>query len=76
MTALTSTWQTFFSLDRPGKIVCVGLNYYDHANESGMPIPAEPLLFGKFPTTLVGPGEPSSCRRHRPTSTARPSSPS
>jgi 2-keto-4-pentenoate hydratase/2-oxohepta-3-ene-1,7-dioic acid hydratase in catechol pathway len=58
MTALTSTWQTFFSLDRPGKIVCVGLNYHDHANESGMAVPAEPLLFGKFPNTLVGPGEP------------------
>src|SRR5581483_2451260 len=58
MTALTSTWQTFFSLDRPGKIVCVGLNYHDHADESGMSLPAEPLLFGKFPNTLVGPGEP------------------
>jgi 2,4-diketo-3-deoxy-L-fuconate hydrolase len=58
MGAITSTWQTFFSLDRPGKIVCVGLNYHDHADESGMPTPAEPLLFGKFPNTLVGPGEP------------------
>jgi 2-keto-4-pentenoate hydratase/2-oxohepta-3-ene-1,7-dioic acid hydratase in catechol pathway len=58
MTALTSTWQTFFSLDRPGKIVCVALNYHDHADESGMPIPAERLLFGKFPNTLVGPGGP------------------
>jgi 2-keto-4-pentenoate hydratase/2-oxohepta-3-ene-1,7-dioic acid hydratase in catechol pathway len=38
MTALTSTWQTFFSLDRPGKIICVGLNYHDHADESGMSI--------------------------------------
>src|SRR6267154_164663 len=55
--ALTPTWQTFFSLDGPGKIVCVGLNYHDHANESGMPVPAEPLLFGKFPNTLIGPGE-------------------
>jgi len=56
--ALTPTWQTFFSLDRPGKIVCVGLNYHDHADESGMRVPAEPLLFGKFPNTLVGTGEP------------------
>jgi 2-keto-4-pentenoate hydratase/2-oxohepta-3-ene-1,7-dioic acid hydratase in catechol pathway len=56
--ALTPTWQTFFALDHPGKIVCVGLNYHDHANESGMSIPAEPLLFGKFHNTLVGPGEP------------------
>jgi 2-keto-4-pentenoate hydratase/2-oxohepta-3-ene-1,7-dioic acid hydratase in catechol pathway len=58
MNALTSTWQTFFSLDRPGKIVCVGLNYHDHAGESGMQIPAEPLLFGKFSNTVVGPGAP------------------
>jgi 2-keto-4-pentenoate hydratase/2-oxohepta-3-ene-1,7-dioic acid hydratase in catechol pathway len=58
MTALGSTWQTFFSLDRPGKIVCVGLNYRDHADESSMEIPAQPLLFGKFPNTLIGPGEP------------------
>ena len=58
MNALTSTWQTFFSRDRPGKIVCVGLNYRDHADETGTEAPAEPLLFGKFPNTLIGPGEP------------------
>jgi 2,4-didehydro-3-deoxy-L-rhamnonate hydrolase len=58
MTALASTWQTFFSLDRPGKIICVGLNYHDHADESGMAISTQPLLFGKFPNTLVGPGDP------------------
>jgi 2-keto-4-pentenoate hydratase/2-oxohepta-3-ene-1,7-dioic acid hydratase in catechol pathway len=46
------------SLGRPGKIVCVGPDYHDHADESGMPIPTEPLLFGKFPNTFVGPGEP------------------
>jgi len=38
------------------KIVCLGLNYRDHAEESGMPIPAEPILFSKYPTTLIGPG--------------------
>lgn len=58
MSALSSTWQALFSRDHPGKIVCVGLNYYDHADESGMVIPAQPLLFGKFPNTLVGPDEP------------------
>jgi len=58
MSALAPTWQTFFSREGPGKIVCVGLNYHDHADESGMLIPAEPLLFGKFPNTLAGPGEP------------------
>nr|WP_042179944.1 fumarylacetoacetate hydrolase family protein [Kibdelosporangium sp. MJ126-NF4]CEL14111.1 2-hydroxyhepta-2,4-diene-1,7-dioate isomerase / 5-carboxymethyl-2-oxo-hex-3-ene-1,7-dioate decarboxylase [Kibdelosporangium sp. MJ126-NF4]CTQ88478.1 2-hydroxyhepta-2,4-diene-1,7-dioate isomerase (EC 5.3.3.-) / 5-carboxymethyl-2-oxo-hex-3-ene-1,7-dioate decarboxylase (EC 4.1.1.68) [Kibdelosporangium sp. MJ126-NF4] len=40
---------------RPGKIVCVGLNYRDHAEESGMPVPAEPILFMKDPATVVGP---------------------
>ena len=43
---------------RPGKIVCVGLNYRDHAEESGMEIPARPLLFAKWPNSLIGPGEP------------------
>jgi 2-keto-4-pentenoate hydratase/2-oxohepta-3-ene-1,7-dioic acid hydratase in catechol pathway len=38
----------------PAKIVCVGLNYRDHAAEGGAPIPAEPVLFSKFATTLIG----------------------
>jgi len=42
-------------IPRPGKIVCVGLNYADHAAESGMPIPSEPILFLKDPATVVGP---------------------
>jgi 2-keto-4-pentenoate hydratase/2-oxohepta-3-ene-1,7-dioic acid hydratase in catechol pathway len=45
-------------IERPGKIVCVGLNYRDHAEEQGAELPAEPLLFAKFPNTLVGPGDP------------------
>lgn len=40
---------------RPGKIVCIGLNYSDHARESGMPIPVEPIIFLKAPNTVVGP---------------------
>ena len=43
---------------RPGKIVCVGLNYRDHAEESGMELPERPLLFAKWPNSLIGPGEP------------------
>lgn len=43
---------------RPGKVVCVGLNYRDHAREAGLEIPSEPLLFAKFPTSLIGPGDP------------------
>jgi 2-keto-4-pentenoate hydratase/2-oxohepta-3-ene-1,7-dioic acid hydratase in catechol pathway len=38
----------------PQKIVCVGLNYRDHALESKMPIPKEPVLFSKFPSALIG----------------------
>lgn len=42
----------------PSKIVAVGLNYKDHAEELGMPIPAEPILFIKPPTTLCGHKDP------------------
>lgn len=42
---------------RPSKIVCIGLNYADHAKESGQPIPAEPILFFKSTTALVGPND-------------------
>jgi len=45
-------------IPRPGKIVCVGLNYKDHAEEQGVDLPAAPLLFAKFTTSLIGPGEP------------------
>jgi 2-keto-4-pentenoate hydratase/2-oxohepta-3-ene-1,7-dioic acid hydratase in catechol pathway len=42
----------------PSKIVCVGLNYKDHAGEVGKPLPAEPLLFIKPPSAVIGPGDP------------------
>ncbi|MCL8025489.1 fumarylacetoacetate hydrolase family protein [Nocardioides bruguierae] len=42
-------------LARPGKVVCIGLNYADHAAEGGMAIPAEPVVFMKDPSTVVGP---------------------
>lgn len=41
----------------PGKIVCVGLNYSDHAKESGMAIPKEPILFFKATSSIVGPND-------------------
>ena len=44
-------------IERPAKIVCVGLNYRDHAEEQGVELPKEPLLFAKWPTSLIGPGE-------------------
>lgn len=40
---------------RPGKIICIGLNYSDHAAESGMPVPPEPIIFLKAANTVVGP---------------------
>ncbi|MGL6097791.1 MAG: fumarylacetoacetate hydrolase family protein [Fimbriiglobus sp.] len=42
----------------PSKILCVGLNYRDHAAEGGHPIPTEPVLFAKFPNTLIASGDP------------------
>ncbi len=42
----------------PPKIVCLGLNYRDHAAESGAPIPRDPVLFSKYATALIGQGEP------------------
>jgi 2-keto-4-pentenoate hydratase/2-oxohepta-3-ene-1,7-dioic acid hydratase in catechol pathway len=41
----------------PQKIICLGLNYRDHAAESNSPIPREPILFSKYPTALIGTGE-------------------
>lgn len=43
---------------RPGKIVGIGLNYRDHAAESGQPIPEAPILFPKFANSVIGPDEP------------------
>jgi len=40
---------------RPGKVVCIGLNYHDHAAETNAPIPGEPVIFMKDPSTVVGP---------------------
>jgi 2-keto-4-pentenoate hydratase/2-oxohepta-3-ene-1,7-dioic acid hydratase in catechol pathway len=41
-----------------GKFICVGLNYADHAAESGMPVPAEPVLFTKHTSTVIGCNDP------------------
>src|SRR5690242_7055318 len=41
----------------PGKIVCIGLNYRDHAAETGAQPPAEPIVFLKTPDTVVGPDD-------------------
>ncbi len=45
-------------MNRPGKIVCVGRNYLDHAKELGNEVPAEPLIFLKPPSSVIGEGAP------------------
>jgi 2-keto-4-pentenoate hydratase/2-oxohepta-3-ene-1,7-dioic acid hydratase in catechol pathway len=45
-------------LTRPGTILCIGLNYIDHAKEAGMAIPDEPILFSKAASALSGPNDP------------------
>src|ERR1700694_5733290 len=42
------------AIPRPEKIICVGLNYREHAEESGQKPPEEPVLFAKFNTSLIG----------------------
>jgi 2-keto-4-pentenoate hydratase/2-oxohepta-3-ene-1,7-dioic acid hydratase in catechol pathway len=44
-------------IPRPPKIVCIGLNYRDHAIESNLPIPTIPVVFTKFATAVIGPGD-------------------
>jgi 2-keto-4-pentenoate hydratase/2-oxohepta-3-ene-1,7-dioic acid hydratase in catechol pathway len=42
---------------RPHQIICIGLNYADHAKESGTEVPPEPIIFTKAPNTLIGPND-------------------
>ena len=45
-------------IERPGKIIAVGLNYKDHAREQNVTPPERPMLFAKWQTALIGPGDP------------------
>jgi 2-keto-4-pentenoate hydratase/2-oxohepta-3-ene-1,7-dioic acid hydratase in catechol pathway len=45
-------------IDPPGQMICVGLNYHDHAEEQDETVPERPLLFGKSPRSIANPGEP------------------
>lgn len=45
-------------IPRPPKIICIGLNYRDHAAETKLPIPEVPVVFSKYPTAVTGPGQP------------------
>jgi 2-keto-4-pentenoate hydratase/2-oxohepta-3-ene-1,7-dioic acid hydratase in catechol pathway len=42
----------------PQKVICIGLNYRDHAAETGAKVPNDPVVFNKFPTAVIGPEEP------------------
>ena len=55
---LAREWQRRFGRRGPEKIVCVGLNYRDHAEEQGVEPPAAPLLFAKLSNALSAPGDP------------------
>ena len=48
----------FAPVPRPGKLICIGLNYKDHAAESKMAIPERPVVFSKFSSAVIAPGEP------------------
>eukprot|EP00565_Helicotheca_tamesis_P005909 CAMPEP_0185731366 /NCGR_PEP_ID=MMETSP1171-20130828/12727_1 /TAXON_ID=374046 /ORGANISM="Helicotheca tamensis, Strain CCMP826" /LENGTH=539 /DNA_ID=CAMNT_0028400623 /DNA_START=99 /DNA_END=1718 /DNA_ORIENTATION=+ len=41
-----------------GKFICIGMNYVDHCTEQNFPIPEEPIIFSKFPSSIVGPNDP------------------
>lgn len=51
------SFQLLPPIPRPGKILCIGLNYHDHARESGASIPSVPVVFNKVPTALIADGE-------------------
>ncbi len=55
--SIRDEWTARFGRSDP-KIICVGLNYSDHAEEQGVELPKAPLLFGKFSNTLCGDGDP------------------
>jgi 2-keto-4-pentenoate hydratase/2-oxohepta-3-ene-1,7-dioic acid hydratase in catechol pathway len=42
----------------PDKIICIGMNYVDHCTEQNVPVPDEPTVFSKFPSSIIAPGEP------------------
>ena len=52
-----SSVQLSAPIPRPGKIICIGLNYRDHAAESNAELPAFPTVFAKYASCIIGPGE-------------------
>ena len=58
LVTIRELWVERFDVDAPRKIICVGLNYRDHAAEGGREAPEEPMLFAKFASALLEPGQP------------------
>jgi acylpyruvate hydrolase len=58
ITVAASSARLHAPINDPGKFICIGLNYRDHAEETGSPIPKEPPIFGKWAPSIVDPGEP------------------
>jgi len=54
----TASVKLLAPLQRPPKIICIGLNYRDHAAESNLAVPETPTVFAKFTTSVIGPGAP------------------
>jgi len=57
LTAIPNDARLGSPIARPSKIVCIGLNYADHAKETNAPLPSEPIIFMKSTTSLVGPND-------------------
>lgn len=57
-----SSLRSLAPVARPSKVMAIGLNYADHARESGVAIPEQPLVFAKAPSSVIGPDEPIRCR--------------
>jgi 2-keto-4-pentenoate hydratase/2-oxohepta-3-ene-1,7-dioic acid hydratase in catechol pathway len=73
-TEIERTWSRRFGRPEPTKVICVGLNYRDHAIEQRVELPGEPLLFGKFANAGAATEIRSCFQRRSVTSTPRPSS--
>jgi 2-keto-4-pentenoate hydratase/2-oxohepta-3-ene-1,7-dioic acid hydratase in catechol pathway len=58
VTVAASSARLHAPINDPGKFICIGLNYRDHAEEMGTPIPKEPPIFAKWAPSIVDPGEP------------------
>jgi acylpyruvate hydrolase len=58
VTVPTASARLHAPITDPGKFICIGLNYRDHAEETGNPIPKEPPIFAKWAPSIVDPGEP------------------